>query len=94
MKIETIGIRNEYSIYIDGRKVIDIQDATNAYPFLLKTGKFKEVISDSLTHGISLLQSKGEVRANIVAAMLAVNKEQILESVYQTVRMQYQEEDQ
>ena len=92
MAVETIGIGNLYRVYIDHRRIMDIQYATRAYPMLVKEGRLREVVSESIARGIAALVQGGDPESLLVASVLAAHKDQILESVCTTVQMQYQED--
>lgn len=93
MKIETFGLRNRYRVFADGKKIMDIYDESNAYRIMLKGGMLKPTLADVIDGGIQMLRQVNDPASAVVISVLTTNKAAVLESLYQTVKMQYPQEE-
>ena len=93
MKIETFCVRNRYRVFADGVKIMDVCDESHAYRIMLKGGMLKPMLAGVIDGGIQILRQVSDPASAVVISVLTTNKAAVLESLYQTVKMQYPQEE-
>lgn len=92
MTVLTIGCNFVYAIYVGGKRILDIQDVTHSYPTFLKEGTLKGAVNDGLERSVCVLSNQPDPISKMVAMVIQEHRDAIVDSVYQNVLMQYQED--
>lgn len=93
MEVSVVNIGPIYRVYFDGKRAMDITDATGGYPVMYRNGVLSQFLNQAISHVATVLLSEGRPETTLLGLLVVAKKDQIIEAIFETVAAANQQEE-